>query len=585
MRRAIAATVMGGLLLGGAVATPSVAAARGGGKAPSKARSAAPAKPRVGSAAAHSKAVPGKAVPSKTVRRKAVTGEAATNKAATAMKTVTYAGYEFQVPANWPVYRLDEHPKTCVRYDVHAVYLGTPGTDMRCTAGLVGRTQTVSLIPGRGATAGPAAVRQGRPAAPDQPGGTELQRLAAVHGQITQNAVSHELKVALGPGTPGATVLGTYGTDPAVVQQVLNTLRLAPAGTVPSAQSAPLSAQPGGATARTSRRAELSAQRAPLASPPASAASAEAAPASPPRAAAAAAKAPAPTTTKPTSTSWRGVPANWPVAIVSPSPSPSPPPPPPPSPKPTPTPFHPVNGFDTCTAPSTATMRTWRSAYAAMGVYIGGVNAACAHGNLSAGWVKSVASMGWGLLPTYVGPQAPCWGAGSGVLISPGSAAAQGSAAAADAIGDARSLNLTAGSPIYYDMEAYNGGTSCTNAVLRFLGAWDRQVQAAGYVTGVYSSQDSGIVDMQSGAVGKLPGFTPPEAIWIALWDNVASLNDGALTWPPPARSKQYAGNINATVGGITLNIDRDFVGGPLARLPKGSRGTVPQASLPNWFA
>ena len=541
MRRAIAATVMGGLLLGGAVATPSVAAARGGGKAPSKA--------------------------------------AAANKAATAMKTVAYAGYEFQVPANWPVYRLDEHPKTCVRYDVHAVYLGTPGTDMRCTAGLVGRTQTVSLIPGKGATAGPAAVRQGRPAAPVQPGGTEPQRLAAVHGQITQNAVSHELRVALGTGTPGATVLGTYGSDPAVVQQVLNTLRLAPAGTVPTAQSAPLSAQPGGATAGTSRRAELSAQRAPLASPPASAA---AAPTSPPRAAAAAAaaKAPSPTTTEPTSTSWRGVPANWPVEIVSPSPSP-----PPPSPKPSPKPFHPVSGFDTCTAPSTSTMRTWRSAYAAMGVYIGGVNAACAHGNLSAGWVKSVASMGWGLLPTYVGPQAPCWGAGSGVLISPGSAAAQGSAAAADAIGDARSLNLPAGSPIYYDMEAYNGGTSCTNAVLRFLGAWDRQVQAAGYVTGVYSSQDSGIVDMQSGAAGKLPGFTPPEAIWIALWDNVASLNDGALTWPPPARSKQYAGNINATVGGITLNIDRDFVGGPLARLPKGSRGTVPEASLPNWFA
>ena len=51
-----------------------------------------------------------------------------------------------------------------------------------------------------------------------------------------------------------------------------------------------------------------------------------------------------------------------------------------------------------------------------------------------------------------------------------------------------------------------------------------------------------------------------------------------------PAMPK-YAGNINATVGGITLNIDRDFVGGPLARLPKGSRGTVPEASLPNWFA
>jgi hypothetical protein len=230
-------------------------------------------------------------------------------------------------------------------------------------------------------------------------------------------------------------------------------------------------------------------------------------------------------------------------------------------------------------------MRTWRSDYAAVGVYIGGVNAACAGGNLTAGWVKSVASTGWGLLPAYVGPQAPCWGAGSGVLISPGSAAAQGSAAAADAIGDARSLDLPAGSPIYYDMEAYNGGTSCTDAVLQFLGAWDRQVQAAGYVTGVYSSQDSGIVDMQSGAVKKMPGFTPPDAIWIALWDDVASLNDGTLTWPLAERNKQYSGNVNATVGGITLNIDRDFVGGPLARLPRASSVTGTEARRSNWFA
>jgi hypothetical protein len=549
MRRAIAATVMGGLLLGGAVATPSVAAVRGGGKAPGKARSAAPAKPRVGS--------------------KAVTSKAVTSKAATAMKTVAYAGYEFQVPASWPVYRLDEHPKTCVRYDVHAVYLGTPGPDMRCAAGLVGRTQTVSLIPGKGAPAGSGAVGSGHSAAPEAPGATELQRLSAVHGTITQNAVNHELKVALGQGTPGATVLGTYGTDPAVVEQVLYTLRLAPAGTVPTAQSAMAASSPGDAS--SSRRAELSAQRAPLARPPASAVTAKASPAR-----AAAAKAPAKTKAQPPSTSWRGVPAGWPVEIVQPPPLP---------PKPSPMPFHPVSGFDTCTAPSTSTMRTWRGDYAAVGVYIGGANAACAGGNLTAGWVKTVASMGWGLLPAYVGPQAPCWSAGRGVLISPGSAAAQGSAAGADAIGDARSLNLPAGSPIYYDMEAYNGGTSCTNAVLRFLGAWDRAVQAAGYVTGVYSSQDSGIVDMQSGAIKKLPGFTPPDAIWIALWDNVASLNDGTLTWPLPDRSKQYSGNVNATVGGITLNIDRDFVGGPLARLPGGSCGTGRKPSRPNWFA
>jgi hypothetical protein len=238
----------------------------------------------------------------------------------------------------------------------------------------------------------------------------------------------------------------------------------------------------------------------------------------------------------------------------------------PPSPQPQPAPHHPVSGFDTCTAPATSTMRAWRSHYAAAGVYIGGANAACAGGNLTAGWVKSVAGMGWNLLPTYVGPQAPCWSAGSGVLINSGSAAAQGASVAADAVSDARSLGLPSGSPIYYDMEGYGQNSSCTSAVLRFLGAWDRQVQAAGYVTGVYSSQASGIVDMQSGAVKKTPGFTPPQAIWIAWWNNVASLSDGTLTWPLTARAKQYSGNVNQTIGGITLNIDQDFVGGPLAR-------------------
>src|ERR1700749_3748760 len=175
MRRAIAATVMGGLLLGGAVATPAVAAARGDGNVPGKARSAAPAKPPAGDKAGPSRV-------EKAATSKAVTGKAGSKKAGQAMKTVAYAGYEFQVPASWPVYRLDEHPRTCVRYDVHAVYLGTPGKDMRCAAGLVGRTQTVSLIPGKGAATGSGAVRSGHSAAPEQPGGTQLQRLGAGHG-------------------------------------------------------------------------------------------------------------------------------------------------------------------------------------------------------------------------------------------------------------------------------------------------------------------------------------------------------------------------------------------------------------------
>jgi len=502
MRRAIAAVVMGGLVLGGAVATPSVAAVRGEGKAPG-------------------------------------------------LKTVVYQGYEFQVPASWPVYRLDEHPQTCVRYDVHAVYLGTPGTNMRCPAGLVGRTQTVSFIPGTGAATGSPAGGASRAAASaaSAAGGTELQRLAAVHSTVTQNAVQHKLEVALGAARPGATVVGTYGSSPAVVEQVLNTLRLAPEGSAPTAQSA--LAPP------------VAPQRASAALPPSAAA---------PAAAASGASAP-----KPVYTSWHGVPAHWPVEIVPTPPGPTPPPAPTTPPAPKPVTSQPVPGFDTCGAQPAATMRAWRSVYAAVGVYIGGVNVGCNKANLSASWVRTMTGMGWGLLPTYVGPQAPCWGL-QGVLISPGTAVAQGKAAAADAVSSARAVGLPAGAPIYYDMEAYRGPASCKSAVLNFLGAWDSGVLAAGYVTGVYSSQASGIVDMQAAATSVPPGFTPPEAIWIALWDNVSSLRDGALSWPLTARAKQFAGNVNQTIGGITLNIDKDLVGGPMVGGPvAGLPGSFPQ--------
>jgi hypothetical protein len=457
MRRVIAAAVMGGLVLGGVEATPVFAA----------------------------------------------------TSATKTMKTVVYQGYEFQVPASWPVYRLDQHPQTCVRYDVHAVYLGPPGPNMQCPAGIVGRTQTVSFI-----TGAPGAASTS----------TDLQRLPAVHGVIMQNAVDHELSVALGPvargpvagdpGTrlrPGATVLGTYGTDPAVIEQVLNTLRQAPAGAAQSTQTGSAPAQPGGTAPGTSQR---------------------------------------------------GLPARSPAQIVQSAPA-----------RKSPSPrkrvlrrVHGVGGFDTCTVPSLKAMHLWRGNYAVVGVYLGGVNAACAFGNLASSWVQPVMKSGWGILPTYVGPQAPCW-SGSGVKLDAGKAAAEGKAAAADAVHKAQAFGIRRGSPIYYDMEAYNGGASCTAAVLGFLSAWNHQVAAAGYVTGMYSGQNSGITDVESAAVHRKPGFTPPEAVWIALWDGKPTVSDGNLVWPLTDRSKQYAGNVRATFKGITLIVDKDIVDGPVARL------------------
>jgi Rv2525c-like, glycoside hydrolase-like domain len=460
MRRAIAAAVMGVLVFLEALTTPAFAAANGAGKA----------------------ANPG------TASRVTVS--------ATAMKTVVYDGYEFRVPASWPVYRLDQNPQTCVRYDVNAVYLGAPGASMRCPVGLVGRAQSVSFIPG-GDISGPGAGSMIQPSGTS----TELQPISAVHSAITQNAAGRVLQVALGAGALGATVLGTYGADPAVIQQVLTTLKAAPADA--AGQTAVGKAASG-----------------------------------------------------PVSTSWAGVPRGWPVEIVQPAPKSTPPPP-----KPAP----PVNGFDACSAPSLTAMRAGRAQFAAVGIYIGGVNRGCAQPNLSSTWITDAAGMGWQMLPLYAGPQASCWG-GGGVFINPATAAAQGVAAAADAVNDARAFGLAAGSPIYYDMESYAGGASCDSSVLTFLSAWDRQVTAAGYTTGLYSSNDTGIANVQAAKVAKQAGFTPPVAIWDAIWDGSPTLSDIAPAWPLTDRSKQYAGNVNVTMGGTVISIDEDYVGGPRAR-------------------
>jgi hypothetical protein len=492
MRRAIALAVASGLVLGGvSAALPALAGTHAAGK--------------------HAHGA--------TKRRPAALKTAALK--TTALKTIVYHGYQFTVPASWPVYRLDLHPSTCVRYDVHAVYLGTPGANMRCPAGLIGRTQTISVIPGRPVAA---AGITGQRAQPGGPAG----RRPAVRSAISSDAARHELRAVLGTSARGTTVLATYGTDPAVVTRVLATLRRAPAGAVTTPQSAAAAAAP-------ARRAVPWADR-------------RAAPAT-----AVARRGPhAAASPQPTVTRWQGVPAGWPVQIVLP---------PPRGPKPRP---HIVNGFDACTAPSLPAMRAWRARYGGAGVYIGGVNAACAPGNLSKNWVAATHAMGWGLVPTYVGPQAPCYGNGV-VVISPGHAAAQGRAAASDAVRDAAHLGLGKGSPVYYDMEAYAGGPGCTSAVLAFLGAWDRAVNAAGYVSAVYSSQDSGITDMQAAAVAHTRGFTPPDAIWFALWDGRPTLNDGNLVWPESERAKQYLGPHNQTIGGYTVNIDSDIIGGPLA--------------------
>jgi hypothetical protein len=227
-------------------------------------------------------------------------------------------------------------------------------------------------------------------------------------------------------------------------------------------------------------------------------------------------------------------------------------------------------GFDTCGAPSLRTMKAWRARYAATAIYIGGQMMACRQSNLSANWVRRAEAMGWALMPTFVGLQAPC-DSFSG-KIDPRHAASQGAAAADQAVANAKSYGLGRGSPIYYDMEAYDHTRArCRTAVLTFLDAWTRRMKADGYISGIYSSAGAAITDLQATRTIAGHRLAVPRAVWFALWDNKAGNLTGApymtsAVWPVAARSKQYAGNRVVKVGGISLAIDADQVAGPVVR-------------------
>src|SRR5262249_32743689 len=66
---------------------------------------------------------------------------------ATPLKVVRYHGYTVKVPRAWKVYDLAKHPRVCVRFNRHAVYLGAPKAQERCPAHAVGRTEAILLAP------------------------------------------------------------------------------------------------------------------------------------------------------------------------------------------------------------------------------------------------------------------------------------------------------------------------------------------------------------------------------------------------------------------------------------------------------
>ena len=223
-------------------------------------------------------------------------------------------------------------------------------------------------------------------------------------------------------------------------------------------------------------------------------------------------------------------------------------------------------GFDACSAPSARTMAAWASSpYRGIGVYIGGANSACLQPNLTSAWVGEQVASGWHLIPTYVGLQAPTSSCGSCAKLSStySRATTQGTEAAGDAVAEAQGVGIGAGSPIYFDMEAYTRTTSATAATLTFLSAWTTQLHALGYVSGVYSSGASGIADLSRAIGGS--AYTLPDDVWSANWNGAQNTLDPYLpstAWASHQRIHQYRGGHNETYGLITINLDNDYVEG-----------------------
>ncbi|HEY6946349.1 MAG TPA: glycoside hydrolase domain-containing protein [Candidatus Acidoferrum sp.] len=252
-------------------------------------------------------------------------------------------------------------------------------------------------------------------------------------------------------------------------------------------------------------------------------------------------------------------------------------------------------GFDACAAPpqnsKSPQMATWwaSSPYFDVGIYVGGSTRSCPQPNLNSSWVSAVTSEGWGLIPLWPGPQAPCtcvfvqggnntWPNCTkffGTYINNTSGAyAQGQAEADAATKGSRSamktLGLGTGSVIYYDIENYTPSASCPgdpnpigSYVNSFLSGWVSEIQSNGYIAAVYGNPAPAST-WYAGGTGYAAVSPSPSDVFIAKQDNrvtiwgLTTLTDTA--WPQDRRIHQYGGPHSETWGALNFpSIDTDI--------------------------
>jgi hypothetical protein len=243
--------------------------------------------------------------------------------------------------------------------------------------------------------------------------------------------------------------------------------------------------------------------------------------------------------------------------------------------------------FDKCDNASLAEMNTWwyESPYWISNIYIGGIHRACPSADLTPEWVRTALDQGWALIPTWVGPQAPCTDYKYRFSYDLTEAYQQGRAEADAAALAAASLGLTSSGSgstiIYYDLEGYSSPDylpECREASKAFINGWVERMHELGSPAGVYGAACASYVRDWA----TIPNV--PDDVWIAYWtydeyDPGATVLDllcvSNSLWDGSQRLRQYAGGHNEEWGNLTLNIDSNITDGQvLALLPDSPEET-----------
>jgi len=228
--------------------------------------------------------------------------------------------------------------------------------------------------------------------------------------------------------------------------------------------------------------------------------------------------------------------------------------------------------FDACQTPSQADMDVWRisSPFWGVGVYVAGANRLCDfQPNLNATWVATQAARGWRILPITVGRQASC-NTGVGVTrINPdptdsyAAARAQGRAEASATITAAQPLGFAKGTTHWLDIEDFDLlNDDCRRSVLGFVSGWTSRLHALGYKSGLYSNVAAGIKAVEGARTLSPDSYQLPDQLWFAHYNGQVTTSTGVLA--PSAwrhqRIHQYFGDSTRTYGGVTLDIDLNWM-------------------------